>query len=137
MAVSLAEYQKKQALFQQLRDELDEIEADPEFAQHLKFVEEIDAVLEKYGKHRRELGALIPPSMRPANQDNAKRDGRSGPRSVTLRVWKNPHTGETVEAKNKLNKTVRAWIEEHGQEEVDSWIIDKRKVEPENPAIPR
>ena len=44
----------------------------------------------------------------------------------TLKVYKNPHTGEVVETRGGNNKTILHWKAEFGNEEVVSWVIDER-----------
>ncbi len=117
---SLAEYQKKTALLKQLQEEVERIETDPGFKSQIEFVQRIDALLEEYGKDRNALAALLPPkaSARLDNEDGRKGGNR---KPSTLKVYKNPETGEVVKAKSLNQKTLRRWVDEYGKETVQEW----------------
>lgn len=42
-------------------------------------------------------------------------------RARTVRVYKNPYSGEIVETKGGNHKTLKAWEAERGGDEVESW----------------
>lgn len=45
--------------------------------------------------------------------------------NVRLRSIKITNTGEVVETRGGYQKTIRAWKDENGTEEVESWIVDE------------
>lgn len=44
-----------------------------------------------------------------------------------IKVYRNPHNGEIVETRGGNHKTLRAWKDQHGAEDVDSWLIEEKK----------
>lgn len=127
MSTSLNEYQKKRALLEQLQSELQAIEEDPKFSEQLRFVEEINAVLTKYNKPADALAALLPPSTREklssASSAPSGRTRRARKPSRT-RIFEHPETGERVEAKSMNHKTIRRWVQEHGKDTVEGWVVE-------------
>lgn len=123
---TLREYSQKQALLEQLQSEIDSYKADPEFQASLEFLEGLKALQTKYGKSDRDVMDIVNP---PASSGPAKAGGpgkRTGiTRTHTAKVFRNPHTGEEVEAKNLLNKRLQEWIEEHGRETVRGWVVQE------------
>ena len=130
---SLIEYERKKQLLAQLQEEVERIEKDPEFAQQRQFIEEIDQVLDKFGKNRQALVALVPakererlvntPSAKPTEGGTGVGRGRAPRKPATLKTYQHPETRETVEARNLNHKTLREWIAEHGKDTVKSWVI--------------
>ncbi len=123
---TLIEYRQKKALLEQLQKQLEAIEADPVFAKDLEFVDKLRALQKKYDKSDKDVLAIINPRQTaPVQLDesgNRKRKHRP------VRVFKNPHTGEVVEAKSVAHLTLKAWIREHGKPEVESWVVETKSA---------
>ena len=81
-------------------------------------------LLAEYGYSLRDVINLLDPTA-------AKR-GKSAPLSApaekgtrkarSLKVYKNPHSGEIVETKGGNHKLLKAWKNEHGSDVVESWL---------------
>lgn len=60
---------------------------------------------------------LDPQALPPAsNAPKALRKAR------VVKVYKNPHSGEIVETKGGNQRTLKAWKNEYGADEVESWL---------------
>lgn len=125
--VSIREYNQKQALLEQLQKEVDAFKEDPEFKSHLDFLEELKALQEKYDKSNSDVMDIVNPpatSTGPAKIGGYSK-GRAGSRQHRAKIWRNPDTGEEVEAKNLLNKRLQEWIEQYGRETVRGWVVQE------------
>lgn len=122
---TLREYQQKLTLLEQLQEEVKRLESDPDFQADLEFRKEIQAIKEKYGKTDQEVLDIInPPAVSAPSLGRQKRGPAKG-RKTSMKVWRNPNTGEQVQAKNMLNKRLQEWIEEYGREEVRRWVVQE------------
>lgn len=122
---TLREYSQKQALLEQLQSEIEEFKADPEFQSSLHFLEEIKALQKKYDKSDRDVMDIINPAATSSGPGAVSKPGGRGnyPRTHRLKVWRNPDTGEEVQAKNMLNKRLQEWIEQYGRDTVKGWVV--------------
>lgn len=127
MANKLKELRTKEALLNKLKAELSALENDRELKADLKLRGEIEALLKKYKRPVSHLAILF-------DFDSAtavtKRRGKAKPaaepartrRRRKLKVYKNPHTGETVKTRGGNHRVLKAWKAEHGSEVVESWL---------------
>lgn len=128
--VTLREYSQKQALLEQLQREVDSYKEDPEFQSSLAFLEELKALQTKYDKSNSDVMDIVNPPASSGGPSGASSSskGRGGSRKHRSKVFRNPHTGEEVEAKNLLNKRLQEWIEDHGRETVRGWVVQESEA---------
>ncbi len=123
---NLREYNQKLALLEQLKQEVAEYENDPGFQADLKFRERLKALQEEYGKSDQEMLEILNPSVTQQRQLQSVSGGRGkGKRTVTLKLFRHPKTGEEIVAKNLLNKRLQEWIEENDRDTVKSWVVNE------------
>jgi hypothetical protein len=61
----------------------------------------------------------------PASQKSGKNSSipsKPARKARSLKVYKNPKTGEVVETKGGNHKTLKQWKAEHGSDTVESWL---------------
>lgn len=118
----LAEFR---ALEQQLAAQLAELETlknDDGLKREIEFEQKLRELLAEYGYSLRNVIALLDPqaSTRRAPAAAESKAGTRKPRSV--KVYKNPHSGEVVETKGGNHKILKEWKSEYGADEVESWL---------------
>lgn len=117
----LAEFRKlEQALAAQLA-ELENMKNDAGLKKEIEFEQKLRALLEKYGFSLRDVINLLDPQCgrRPVGGLAPK----GAPRKARqVKVYKNPHNGEIVETKGGNHKLLKQWKQEHGADEVESWL---------------
>lgn len=118
----LAEFR---ALEQQLAAQLAELENlknDDGLKREIEFEQKLRNLLGEYGYSLRNVIALLDPqaSTRRAPAASESKAGSRKPRSV--KVYKNPHSGEVVETKGGNHKILKEWKSEYGSEVVESWL---------------
>lgn len=121
----LSNYMEKEKLLKQLQEELQALESNKELKQELEFKDRLTALMTEYGKVSRDVCEMLDPTYTKKGGKKAisADDGR---KKRTLKVYKNPHTGEVVETRGGNHKVIQNWKAEFGSEEVASWVIDEK-----------
>lgn len=110
--------------YRELEDKLNEIQAKkdelaPSVKTHMEFLNEIKAKADEVGISYEAIAHDLAPNLFVSQAPAAKQ--RRGRRTKT---YLNPHTNETVQTKGGNHKVLKAWKQEHGHEEVESWVTD-------------
>lgn len=125
MASVLSDYLKKEQMLKQLQEELQALENNSELKAELEFKEKLQVLMTEHGKLARDVCEMLDPSYRskPAKAGKVSTSSTDGRKKRPLKVYKNPHTGETVETRGGNNKVIQEWKAEFGNEEVVSWVV--------------
>lgn len=119
----LAEFRK---LEQQLAAQLAELETlknDDGLKREIEFETNLRDLLGEYTFSLRDVVNILDPQAgkgrrgTPAATEKATRKARS------VKVYKSPLTGEVVETKGGNHKLLKAWKNQFGSAEVESWLI--------------
>ncbi|MDU8502146.1 histone-like nucleoid-structuring protein, MvaT/MvaU family [Pseudomonas syringae] len=118
----LAEFRK---LEQQLAAQLAELESlknDSGLQKEMEFENKLRGLLGEYSFSLRDVINILDPqaSSRKGAVVVADAKGTRKPRSV--KVYKNPHSGEIVETKGGNHKTLKEWKAQYGGDEVEAWV---------------
>lgn len=112
-------YEKKRQELERIQKELEKLESSDELKKEMQFKNDLEKLMDKYSKDAKEvlrvLGQIDP------NVSSGSSAGTGTRRSRPLMKYKNPHTGEVVKTKGGNHKTLKAWREQYGKEEVDKW----------------
>jgi len=121
----ISSYYEKQKAVKQLQDELQKMEEDKELKKELDFKEELNQLMEKYGKSGKDmlevLATLDSSVKNKLEQGGGSSSGSDGRKKRPLKTYRNPHTGEVVQTRGGNHKTLNAWRKQHGKEEVARW----------------
>ena len=117
----LAEFrQLEQKLAAQLA-ELEALKGSTELQKEIEFENKLRDLLAKYGYSLRDvINILDPQAATRAPAPLASLKAIRKPREVKL--YKNPHNGETIETKGGNHRLLKEWKAEYGAEEVESWV---------------
>lgn len=117
----LAEFR---ALEQQLAAQLAELEAlknDDSLKKEIEFEQKLRDLLGEYGYSLRNVIAILDPQA--ATRRNAPVvESKAARKPRQVKVYKNPHNGETIETKGGNHTGLKAWKQQYGAEEVESWL---------------
>lgn len=128
MSQKLKELRAKEAQMAKLREELKVLENDKELKSDLKLRDEIEALLKKHGRTASHLAVLFDLRAGPARGRKAAAKAAAPVRKRRrrkLKIYRNPHTKETVETRGANHKVLKAWKAEHGSAVVESWATTK------------
>lgn len=127
MSSVLSDYIKKEQLLKQLQEELNALQDNKELQQELEFKDALTKLMTEYGKVSREVCEMLDPSYASSGAGKIAASKRDGRKKRTLKIYKNPHTGEVVETRGGNQKQIQEWKSEHGNEEVVSWVVEERE----------
>ena len=116
----LAEFRQ---LEKQLAEQLQALEAlkgDAGLKKEIEFETKLRDLLAKYGYSLKNVINLLDPQAGRRASLAAPKTGTRKARQV--KVYKNPHTGETIETKGGNHKGLKEWKAEHGSATVESWL---------------
>lgn len=118
------EFFKKQAMLRRLTEELDEMQGNPELEEDVKFRDELESLLQKYGKSSRDAMIALDPfyGQQEAKATADAQQGRVRKKRIK-KIYKHPETGEMIETRGGNHNTLKAWKAEHGSEEVEKWLV--------------
>ncbi|MNN53381.1 hypothetical protein D3C81_1681290 [compost metagenome] len=88
----------------------------------IEFEEELRGLMGEYGKSLRDIIAILEPDSSRIVTGRGSRQDQSKRRERTIKVYKNPQTGEIVKTKGGNHKVLKAWKTEHGAGVVESWL---------------
>lgn len=116
----LAEFKALEAQLAAQLKQLDALKNDGELKREIEFEEKLRKLMDEYGMSLRGIISLIDPQAQRSVVAPVTRGGHRRPRQV--KVYKNPETGEVVETKGGNHKVLKAWKEQYGAEQVESWL---------------
>lgn len=118
----LAEFRAaERALAEQLAY-LESLKLDAGLKKEIEFESELKNLLTQYGKNLRDVIAILDPGAVAPRSKRIYGQAKPTRRARALKVYKNPHTGETVETKGGNHKVLKLWKEQHGSDTVESWL---------------
>ena len=108
------ELERHQATLERLKD-------DPVLQKELAFEGELRDLMASYEKDLADVMSILEPGgvLKPVAKSLGGKPARA-PR--TVKVYRNPLTGEIVESKGGNNKLLSAWKARFGASEVESWV---------------
>lgn len=115
---TLIKYINKKAEFEQLKEDLEQLENSPELKKDIQFKDALMELTDKYDKSPKDLLNIlvqIDPSLSDAPAEKGARKKRP------MLTYKNPHTGEVVKTRGGNHKTLKEWREKYGKDTVDQW----------------
>lgn len=118
----LAEYR---ALEQQLAQQLAELESlknDDGLQKEIEFETKLRALLGEYGYSLRNIISLLDPQASHRAPARAEKIEKSTRRPRSIKVYKNPATGEVIETKGGNHRKLKEWKTEYGSDTVNSWL---------------
>lgn len=118
----LAEFRK---LEQQLAAQLAELETlknDSGLQKEMEFETKLRSLLGDYNYSLRDVINILDPQSSGRKAAPAAAAEKTTRKARSVKVYKNPHTGELVETKGGNHKLLKAWKAEHGGDEVESWL---------------
>ncbi|MCY1441094.1 hypothetical protein D9M71_573970 [compost metagenome] len=119
----LVEFRALERLLAAKQSELSFIKIDPQLRREFEFEGKLHDLLAEYQFDLSNVLAIIESE----DECDGVRQQWSPPpplpryRARQSKYYRNPHTGELVEAKSTLHKTLQLWILQYGRAEVESW----------------
>ena len=118
----LAEYRQLERHLAEQIQALEAMKGDKALEREIEFEGKLRTLLGEYSKSLKDVILILDPvnGLKLGKTSSAPEKATRKARSV--KVYKNPHTGEVVETKGGNHKLLKAWKQEHGASEVESWL---------------
>ncbi len=110
------EYRQTELAIKELQDRLNKLSADERLKMEIEFEQKLRSLMAEYSKSLKDIINIIDPEAAQSKAASA-----TPRRQRTIKVYKNPHTGEVIETKGGNHKVLKAWKAEYGAETVESW----------------
>ncbi|NWF07101.1 MULTISPECIES: histone-like nucleoid-structuring protein, MvaT/MvaU family [Pseudomonas] len=117
---TLAEFRRLEKHLAEQLQALEALKGDAGLKQEIEFETKLRDLLAKYGYSLKDLVNLLDPDARRRAPVSEPKNGIRKARKV--KVYKNPHTGETIETKGGNHRGLKQWKSEHGASTVESWL---------------
>ncbi|MCP8465002.1 DNA binding protein [Pseudomonas sp. ZM23] len=112
----LAEFREAERQLKEQLALLEKLKNDSSLKKELEFKDQLQVLMDQYGMNLRNVIEILDPQGPSEPAPAAQR------RSRQLKVYKNPHNGETIETKGGNHKTLKAWKQQYGAATVESWL---------------
>ncbi|QRK81777.1 H-NS histone family protein [Pseudomonas granadensis] len=116
----LAEFRQLEKHLAEQLQALEALKGDAGLKKEIEFETKIRDLLAKYGFSLKDvINILDPQTGSRASTAPAKKGSR---KARQVKVYKNPHSGETIETKGGNHRGLKAWKEQYGSDTVESWL---------------
>ena len=116
----LAEFRQLEKHLAEQMAQLEALKGDAGLAEEIKFEEKLRSLLGLYGKSLRDVISILDPAAS-SGKGPGPAPVKATRRERVVKVYKNPHTGETIETKGGNHKLLKEWKGEFGVDTVESW----------------
>lgn len=116
---TLREYTQLKEHIEGLKQRLQRLESDPQLAKEFELMDELRSLLDQHDMSAVQAFELID-AMYPGTRKKVSDTDNAGMKA-SLKVYRNPHTGEVVRTHGGNQKTLNRWREQYGKDEVARW----------------
>lgn len=109
----------------QLKAEQERLQRSPQLKKEMKLLEfdtRLRELMIEYGKSLPEVIAILRPMPDASRKKSAATSAVRTGRNRKLKTYLNPFTGEVVHTRGNYSRLLRSWIEQFGQDEVETWV---------------
>lgn len=120
---------KKAAIEKQmakLEKELKSIERSPAFRKEMAVIRALNGLMKKHNYSKRDLIALLQEDNSSDTKKGRNKAAKAERKTRILKIYKNPHTGETVETRGGNHKVLKAWKSEYMISNIEEWLVDTK-----------
>ncbi|KGF62103.1 histone-like nucleoid-structuring protein, MvaT/MvaU family [Pseudomonas lutea] len=123
MTRSVIQHRAISAQIASLQSQLAALEETSEYVRDREFVDQLDNLLNTYGKDLRSVIAIFDPQAKPSQEGRSQ--GSRGPRKV--QKYRNPHTNEILVTAGGNNRVLKEWKKQYPNENIKDWIEGKKQ----------
>lgn len=116
----LAEYRQLEKHLAEQLQALEAMKGDDGLKKEIEFETKLRKLLDQYGFSLKHIINLLEPQTSGRREATLPEKGKRKPR--TLKVYKNPNTGEVIETKGGNHKALKEWKAKHGANVVEGWL---------------
>nr|WP_220464508.1 histone-like nucleoid-structuring protein, MvaT/MvaU family [Pseudomonas juntendi] len=114
----LAEFRAAEKALQEQMAQLEALKKDAGLKREIEFEQKLVNLMKSYDKSLRDVIAILDPKAGVRTTGPAPKQHR---RPRVVKVYTHPETGERIETKGGNHRGLKAWKEQYGAAEVESW----------------
>lgn len=118
----LAEYRQLERHLAEQMAAFEAMKGDKGLEQEIEFETKLRTLLGEYSKSLRDVIAILDDSAGQKSGKSSSVPVKTTRKARSVKVYKNPSTGEVVETKGGNHKTLKQWKAEYGSDTVESWL---------------
>lgn len=121
----LAEFRAAEKELQEQLAALEALKLDTGLQREMEFEKKLRELMQEYGVNLGKIISILDPSAG-IRQSNKQVEGAGKLRKPrVVKVYKNPHNGETIQTKGGNHKVLKDWKSKWGADVVESWKTDE------------
>jgi hypothetical protein len=120
----LAEFRQLEIHLAEQMKALEALKNDSGLQAEIEFEGKLRELLGAYGKSLRDVISILDPSYGGQRRGSVPVADKVSRKPRTVKVYKNPHSGEIVETKGGNHKLLKQWKAKWGSDEVESWLSE-------------
>lgn len=109
----------------QLEKELKNLESSAAFKKENSAKRALGNLMKKHGYSKNDLIKLLQSDGSAPNK-RGKSPAAKQRKPRTLKIYRNPETGETVETRGGNHNVLKAWKAEYNLEKIDDWLVETK-----------
>ncbi|MBM5459012.1 DNA binding protein [Pseudomonas sp. P66] len=122
MTSLITEYRSTEESIRELQARLDSLKDNPKLKAEIEFESKLKELMATYDKSLRDVVAILDPASSAIKAAKSAGAPKGSRKERQVKIYKNPHNGETVETKGGNHRTLKAWKTEHGAAAVEGWL---------------
>ena len=117
----LAEFRAAEKALQEQLSALEALKNDSGLQREIEFEEKLKSLMQEYDANLGKVIAILDPASVQRKSFTSPESNRQQRKPREVKVYKNPHTGETIETKGGNHRQLKEWKTQYGGDVVESW----------------
>jgi hypothetical protein len=98
------------------------MKGDKGLEKEIEFETKLRNLMGEYSKSLRDIVSILDPNVGSKGSKGGAPEAKATRRARTVKIYKNPNSGEVIETKGGNHKKLKQWKAEHGSDTVESWL---------------
>lgn len=117
----LAEFRAAEKALQEQLSALEALKNDSGLQREIEFEEKLKSLMQEYDANLGKVIAILDPASVQRKSFISPDSNRQQRKPREVKVYKNPHTGETIETKGGNHRQLKEWKARWGGDVVEGW----------------
>ncbi|AGN79101.1 MULTISPECIES: histone-like nucleoid-structuring protein, MvaT/MvaU family [Pseudomonas] len=117
----LAEFRAAEKALQEQLSALEALKNDSGLQREIEFEEKLKSLMQEYDANLGKVIAILDPASVQRKSFTSPDSNRQQRKPREVKVYKNPHTGETIETKGGNHRQLKEWKAQWGGDVVEGW----------------
>jgi len=118
----LAEFRELERTLAAQLAALEAMKGDKDLEKEIEFETKLRNLMGEYSKSLRDIVSILDPNAGAKGSKAGAPEAKVTRRARTVKIYKNPNSGEVIETKGGNHRQLKKWKAEHGNDTVESWL---------------